>query len=565
MKKSKTLFFLSVISALFVLSAFVGKSTLAAMVQCEYIPRDSSGNILYFEGSDVEHRPWSKEMEEAECLEKCDSESITSLIGECRSWGGPFQDPDDCDVSHTSCGVVDTPTLTNYCKFTPKRPDGSIIEESRIKPFEIYTTSKSACQRLCDSKKEKCMAACDISGSSAPALAVKQALCCDRNKTTCEGGAASAAPTPHTFESVPPSLEIPLPTLPSLSEFADLTLQGEAPNRYLLIPWIGQYIAAIYKYAIGIVGVLAGIMIVVGGLLWLTAGGSAGRVSTAKSFIESSLVGLVIALTSYLLLYVINPNLVEFESLRVRYIERVEFVQNELLTTTVDTAGGETRWQGTCSESYPDCPITLNEPCVAGSGVGLNNPRAKEFLEKIKEILGGETAREKVLKIADAATKCGVVLGCCGKTVEQINEVAGISGKGPEREGIGSNNPLCAINCNSPGKTCRDLAESSECGKVPPSRPEKRQEVFELNRERNPGYPDEWLNLLEPGDAFDMYVANSAVGGQHAVIFVGWEEGREKAKVVEGASGKLVKYGSWCIKSTCPNPTPITHIYNAGE
>ncbi len=64
-------------------------------------------------------------------------------------------------------------------------------------------------------------------------------------------------------------------------------------------------------------------MIIVGGLLWLTAGGAADRVSTAKSFIESSLVGLVIALTSFLILYAINPNLVGFEGLKVKYIERV--------------------------------------------------------------------------------------------------------------------------------------------------------------------------------------------------------------------------------------------------
>ncbi|MBU1146252.1 pilin [Patescibacteria group bacterium] len=134
---------------------------------------------------------------------------------------------------------------------------------------------------------------------------------------------AETGPAPHQFTSITPRLEIPLPTLPSLSQFTDVTIQGDAPNRYLLIPWLGQYIAAIYKYAIGIVGILSGIMIVIGGLLWLTAGGDAGKVSTAKSFIESSLVGLVIALTSYLLLYAINPKLTEFDSLRVNYIERV--------------------------------------------------------------------------------------------------------------------------------------------------------------------------------------------------------------------------------------------------
>lgn len=392
----------------------------------------------------------------------------------------------------------------------------------------------------------------------------------------------SPAPPPTPYVSTPPRLEIPLPTLPSFSSFMPIDVTGEPGNRYLLIPWIGEYIAALYKYAIGITGVLAGFMIVIAGLIWLTAGGSAEKVGTAKSYIEGALVGLVIALTSYTLLYAINPKLTEFDALKVKFVERVDFVQNELLTTTVDTTGdggrggggGEggggdvsgtvTGWQSECADSYPDCPIILNEPCVAGSGVGPNNARGKEFLEKIKGTLGGETARQKVLKIADAATKCGVVLGSCGKTVEQINGVAGISGKGPKRKGLRDNNLLCAINCDSPGKTCQNLLDShAQCGQAPGA--PKRKEAFEKIREGNPGYPDEWTNLLEPGDAFDMYAVNSAVGGQHAVIFIGWEGDGKKARVMEGASGKLVKYGSWCIKSTCPNPTPVTYVYNAGQ
>jgi lysophospholipase L1-like esterase len=108
-----------------------------------------------------------------------------------------------------------------------------------------------------------------------------------------------------------------------LTTFMSVEPQGEPGSRYLLIPWIGEYIAAMYKYAIGITGVLAGIMIVIAGLIWLTAGGSAERVSTAKSFIEGALVGLVIALTSYVLLYAINPTLTGFDALKVKFVERV--------------------------------------------------------------------------------------------------------------------------------------------------------------------------------------------------------------------------------------------------
>ncbi|MFH2136652.1 MAG: C39 family peptidase, partial [Patescibacteria group bacterium] len=207
-------------------------------------------------------------------------------------------------------GPTDSPTLTVKCKFTPKKSDGSTRDGS----WERLTPSESDCQKLCDDA----IAMCAPSASFCSGIA--GGICCDIEKTTCEKTSAFAAPpAPHQFTSITPTIEIPLPTL---GGFTDITIQGDAPNRYLLIPWLGQYIAAIYKYAIGIVGILSGIMIVIGGLLWLTAGGAADRVSTAKSYIESSLVGLVIALTSYLLLYAINPKLTEFDSLRVNYIER---------------------------------------------------------------------------------------------------------------------------------------------------------------------------------------------------------------------------------------------------
>jgi hypothetical protein len=286
-----------------------GESVLAETVQCEYIPRDSSRHILYFEGSDASHRPWLKEIENDECLAICSLlKTACSVSG--GFFGGPIaQDPEGCDATYLTCEPTISPTLTVSCKFTPKKSDGTTLSGG----FDVLTPSESECQTLCNNSKVLCTTLCGTIGST---------LCCDEAQTTCEKTTkTSPPPAPHQFGSITPRLEIPLPTLPSLSTFTDLTLQGESGDRYFWVPWIGQYIAAIYKYAIGIVGILAGIMIVVGGLLWLTAGGAADRVSTAKSFIESALVGLVIALTSYLLLYAINPNLVGFEGLKVKYIE----------------------------------------------------------------------------------------------------------------------------------------------------------------------------------------------------------------------------------------------------
>jgi hypothetical protein len=76
---------------------------------------------------------------------------------------------------------------------------------------------------------------------------------------------------------------------------------------------IGQYINSIYKYAIGVVGILATIVIMIGGLIWITSMGNAQRVSSAKDWIGSALTGLALAMFSYTLLYIINPDLVNFK------------------------------------------------------------------------------------------------------------------------------------------------------------------------------------------------------------------------------------------------------------
>ncbi|OGF35268.1 hypothetical protein A2303_02385 [Candidatus Falkowbacteria bacterium RIFOXYB2_FULL_47_14] len=77
---------------------------------------------------------------------------------------------------------------------------------------------------------------------------------------------------------------------------------------------IGGYVANIYRYAIGGVGILAAVVMMFGGVIWITAGGNASRVGEAKAWIGAALSGLVLALLSYMVLNAINPALVEFKT-----------------------------------------------------------------------------------------------------------------------------------------------------------------------------------------------------------------------------------------------------------
>lgn len=72
-----------------------------------------------------------------------------------------------------------------------------------------------------------------------------------------------------------------------------------------------EYLEAAYKFGIAIVAILAVVMIGVGGFMYIvTSAGNAGKLANAKEIITSAILGLVMALLSWLILFVINPDLV---------------------------------------------------------------------------------------------------------------------------------------------------------------------------------------------------------------------------------------------------------------
>lgn len=71
-----------------------------------------------------------------------------------------------------------------------------------------------------------------------------------------------------------------------------------------------QYISAVYSFAIWAVGIAALLMISIGAFMYLTSAGNNAAMSSAKGVITDALIGLVLAMLSWLLLYIINPDLV---------------------------------------------------------------------------------------------------------------------------------------------------------------------------------------------------------------------------------------------------------------
>ena len=179
--------------------------------------------------------------------------------------------------------------------------------------------------------------------------------------------------TPSTINTTMPKLNIPDIKLQITIPGLNLT-KGNAIDcpevdgkRTCNIPWIGEYIAGVYKYAIGIVGILAAVVLMIGGVLWIVAGGSATMIGEAKAWIGASLTGLVIALCSYLILYQINPALTVFNPLGITQVAKAP----EAVTGAIGEGWGyDTGIEAQTGDASPELATLLN--CMRGKLNGLN-------------------------------------------------------------------------------------------------------------------------------------------------------------------------------------------------
>jgi len=160
-------------------------------------------------------------------------------------------------------------------------------------------------------------AAC--SGSTKPVFSSleetsKTAICCC--PTTKK---AVAPPTPPKF--ILPDIQIPIPGLNlTPTNSIKTTLNSDGESYAVEIPWISEYIIGIYNYGLSIAGILAAIILMAGGLLWLVSAGDVSKITQAKELITGSVTGLIILMSSYMILFTVNPELTIFRPLTINSI-----------------------------------------------------------------------------------------------------------------------------------------------------------------------------------------------------------------------------------------------------
>lgn len=140
---------------------------------------------------------------------------------------------------------------------------------------------------------------------------------------------------------------------------------------------LANYIPLIYNYLVSIVSIVAVIMIMVGGLRYLTAGGNPSAITSAKETIIGAVIGLFLTFGSYLLLQTINPALVQLK------IPDIKMVRTEILKPAPLTKGGECytiRDKASCAatcpgcECHPVCTPDIDKLLLAAGGLMIGAP-----------------------------------------------------------------------------------------------------------------------------------------------------------------------------------------------
>ena len=188
-----------------------------------------------------------------------------------------------------------------------------------------------------------------------------------KDKIKCAWAPKAAGTSGKPLDKIPPApiatpkLHIPIPGL----QFSKVT--ADEDDKGVDIPWLAEYATAAYNYLIGVGIIIAIIIMMIGGIQWMTAGGS-GRVEQAKEKINRATFGLALLLGSYFILTIINPEILSLQVLDIIVVDREEAEMQAEFNSRGSSAGVV----GGTAESSGS-----NKPSVVGGAKMNSGPRNK--------------------------------------------------------------------------------------------------------------------------------------------------------------------------------------------
>lgn len=97
---------------------------------------------------------------------------------------------------------------------------------------------------------------------------------------------------------------------------------------------LSGFLSSLYTWGVGIVGVLAFAQLVRGGIMYMVSG-AVDTKNAAKGIITDAFIGLTLALTSYLILNFVNPQISQVQEVELEKVEMLEYKETPTSTPQV--------------------------------------------------------------------------------------------------------------------------------------------------------------------------------------------------------------------------------------
>jgi hypothetical protein len=208
---------------------------------------------------------------------------------------------------------------------------------------------------------------------------------------------------------------IDIPCRPSDTAQGKTQEQVKSENQVALFTCVNQ----LYKYALVICSIAAVFMIILGGYMYIFSGGSDKKVATAKSFISTSLLGIGVLLTGFLLLKQINPELLTIKNITPQQIGGRSWYVMRVEDGYINVGGGN---RGGGTSTIPvvrDCPGGQLVEIPQGEFTQYDQNRACPILlDALRRLKAAATTAGKQFKVNDAygpdhQSSCHRLSGTC--------------------------------------------------------------------------------------------------------------------------------------------------------
>lgn len=283
-------------------------------------------------------------------------------IGSCQVYRGsaaPLQlcyyPPVKTCATHSDCRQSVNSDLNEYCIDTICYPEG------KLQKTDILCQEDANCTQ--GDKKGVC------TGSTFNGVPYR-----------CKYATIDPAPTNlfGDLKIAKPLIEINIPRL----NFSDVKSQVDSEGN-LSLPWLSEYIAAIYRFAIVIASFFAAAMMILQGFNVVTSGGGEQKTAAYKRMAQI-MVGITIVWGSYIILYYINPDLVKFRVLSTKFIPRTDV--ETILEQGSDN--GETVTEET-SQSTQSNTTPSTQSNTGAVGGGCLDKKDSAPLQGVADLRGG--------------------------------------------------------------------------------------------------------------------------------------------------------------------------------